>query len=479
MRRFFLLCTLFLGSCMMVGPDYKTPRLPMPTSFNEAPPNIVSDSFFEWWHRFEDPLLDELLKEAYCRNYDLKIAVEKICQARADFYHSVADLFPQFTLDTLATRSKTSQEVVGINLLAPKYQNFYLAGVDAAWTIDIFGGLKRAKRAAFFNAQSVAESANATQILVLSEVASQYSIIRALQQKARLQTQIIEADSEELYLIEDKLRSGLVSGIDVETFRSQLASDVAYLDYLEVLLKQGIYAIAPLIGQLPEITYQRFCAAGPIPNALGKLPPSGLPSQLLCRRPDIRQAERALAAATEQIGVAVANLFPQFFLASNNLFGSRFTSSNVGFASNSLDNLFKGSALTWSIGGQMTQTLLDFGRNLSNIEVQTSLQRQSLFSYEKTVLTAIEEVESALATYFEEEQRLNALTAVVESDRRSLEYNNCLFQAGLTDYFSVLNARRLLIGDENILTDSQQALATNLIALYRALGGEWQCSYLR
>lgn len=467
---------LGLTGCM-VGPDYHPPTVWMPNTFTEAKEVVkVDDSFFEWWKRFEDPVLNELLLEAAQRNFDLRIAMEVICQARAQFMISVANLFPQISFDFFATRSRNSQSQILTRVL-PTFQDFYLLGFDAVWQIDLFGGLTRAKRAAFFQWQTQAELARNTQLVVLSETALQYTLIRALQQKLNFAQEVASLDQKELGFIEDQFQAGLASNSQVEAVRLQLASDTALTFSLQSLVKQGIYALAPLVGRPPESLVDLFQTIAPVPQTMGKIP-AALPSELLLRRPDIRAAERNLAAATEEIGVAVANLFPQVSLTSNNLFGSRLSSSNYGFSSNSVGNLLEHVSNTWGIGVAVFQTIFDFGRAMEAIQVQTSAQKQALINYQKTVVVALKEVESALVAYFQEQERLIAVHAQVEAARKRVVFTEDYYQSGLGTYAAFLEAKREWLNNTSTLIDSEQALASNLIAVYKALGGEWACYYL-
>ena len=476
-----ILMTILFSGCM-VGPNYRPPLTYMPNNYSETPPPeeawLVSDgAFFEWWKRFDDPLLDALLKESARCNFDLRIAQEHICQARAQFMIQTANLLPQFSFDGQAARFRSSKNILAsATSFGVLFQNFFLAGFDAAWQIDLFGGLRRARKAALFTAEAVEENARFTQIAVLSEVAMQYSVIRALQQKVLNALAIVQTDQDELDYVLDRFQSGLAGELEVESVRAVLDSDLAAVQSYESLLYQAIYSLSILIGQPPESIPERFNAIGPIPEAHGLIP-VGLPSQLLCRRPDIRSAERQLASATEQIGVSVANLFPSFSLTSANLFQSRLNSSNFGFASNHFRELFRHASETWSYGVSIFLPLIDFGRRLGDIKVHNSLQREALLNYEKTVIGALQEIESALTAYFKEEKREALLRDQTDVNWKALKLLEDQFQAGLANATQVAEAKRTYLISKSILTDSQQALATNLIAVYKALGGEWECFY--
>lgn len=478
-----LLMGALLSGCL-VGPNYKRPDIALPDAFSEAREQevvaIEDDQFFEWWRRLNDPLLDELIEESAKQNFDLRIALERIVAARSNFLIQGAALLPQINLDSIAARSRNSRsvrETAALLGFEPTFQDFYLAGFDAIWQIDVFGGLERAKRASFNQWQATAEEAAAVQLTVLSEVAMTYVLIRSLQQTVRITTETIENDQMELMLIQERFTAGLARENEVLALQATLDADVALLKSQEIALKQGIYSLGVLLGTPPEWVVEKFSEIGSIPFASG-LVPAELPSDLLRRRPDIISQERILAAATEQIGVAVAELFPTFSLTSANLFGARSQSSNFGFASNDLGKLFRHVSTTWSIGLQLFMPLVDFGRRIEAIHVQTSLQKQALLSYEKTVITALQEVEDALVAYFKEEERQDFLRSEVEANRCSWVLVESLFCSGLDDYTKVVEAKKIWLASEQMLINSEGALVSNLIALYKALGGEWACFYL-
>lgn len=470
----------------MVGPNYQTPVLLMPEVYSEEQveeaEEIVDVDLARWWTVFNDPFLDALLADALCRNFDLRIALERVCQARSTYRVQAASVLPDIEADFQGARSRTSQSFAPLNPLeglANPFQNFFQTGFDAIWQIDIFGGLRRAARAAHNLWEASVEDANAVRILILSEVAITYADICAFQQRKALSEEIISLDEENLYLVNVRFEAGLSNEQAVANAVAILEADRAALTEVETSIKQAIYALAVLLGTPPECLVEAFSNAHPIPVAFGKIP-SGLPAELLRRRPDIRSAERQAAAATEQIGVAVAELFPKFALTgSSTTFSSNpLQGANIGFASSSLKQLFTHKSLIWGAGLIAGMPIFDFGKRWSAVEVQVYLEHQIFLNYEKTVLTALKEVESDLVAYYNEEERLLDLSHQVEANQRTFDLTADLFQAGLVDYTQVLQAEGVLVASRILLTNSQQTLTTNLIALYKALGGGWECSYM-
>lgn len=476
MKRWAVVFCLSLSGCM-VGPDYRPPETAMPGQFSEAQESVAAGDMCEWWKQFDDPQLDALIAEAIRGNFDMRIAVEKIAQMRGNYRVRASYLWPEIDLNAVAVRSRNSQNFftsAGSESVLPTFQNFFQIGFDAIWEFDLFGKFRRSKRAAFDLWEASQENAQAVLITVISEVAKNYMNICSLAQSIDLKMKKIEADELQLLLTTELWEAGLSSEIPVEELVANLNSEKGELTLLKTDLNQAVYGLAVLLGRQPESL--SFDPVRPIPATWSKVP-VGLPSDLLMRRPDIRQAERELAAATEQIGVAKADLFPHISLTGTTFAGGQLMGSGYGYESGSLNKLFKHSSTDWSIGPAIRWDLIDFGRTYGNIAVQTSLQRQALLAYEQTVLNALKDVEGALIAYFDEEKREHFLKAEVSALEHSLQLTRDLFQAGLSNEQQVLIAKKALLDAQIALTGSQQALAVDLISLYKALGGSWECSY--
>ncbi len=477
MRRLLLLLTL--TGCM-VGPDYKKPDDCMPVNFTEACTEQSSEEdLCGWWKQLNDPFLDSLLAQAMECNYDIRIAFEKIQQARAQYRIERSYLFPEIDLTATAVRSRNSQNFFattsGVSNI-PTYENFFQLGFDAIWELDIWGKFRRGKRAAYFQWEATIDDFKNVMITMLSEVARNYVTVCTLQQKISLTLEKIEADLQELALTQDLFTAGLASEINLDSLIATIENDKAAIPVLYTSLKQTIYAIAVLVGEQPEKLVCKFNEKRDIPSGTGKVP-AGLPSDLLRRRPDIRSAERQLAAQTELIGYAVADLFPHITLTGATVAGGTLAGSAIGYESNQLKNLIAPLSSFFSIGPALRWDLIDFGKVRGNIGVQTSLQKQALLSYEQTIIHALQDVEGALVAYFQEQKRWEDYYKAALSNARALELTEDLFSAGLSSEIDVLNALKTLIDAENTLADSEMALTTNLISLYKAIGGDWQCCY--
>ena len=226
------------------------------------------------------------------------------------------------------------------------------------------------------------------------------------------------------------------------------------------------------MGRQPEGLADLFDEIQPIPEGNGKVP-VGLPSDLLRRRPDVRSAERQLAAATEQVGAAIADYFPHFFLTGISFSAANQAGSSAGFESSKLSKLFKSASQMFSFGMGMNWDLIDFGRVRGKVDVQNSLQRQALLTYEQTVIASLKDVESALAAYYDEQRRRESLLQKVEAEQRNYEITQDLFDVGLANELQVLEAQRVLIDTETSFVESEQSLVGDLIAIYKAIGGDW------
>lgn len=484
------LIPIILSGCM-VGPNYKTPITPIPPAYIENQPAVYEcvddEALVHWWRIFNDPFLDQLLEEALYRNFDYHIALERVKQARAQYWVQFTQILPEFDGVFTASRFRTSQsfansgningnQIVNNNTvtnLSP-IRDFFLFGFDAIWELDLFGKLRRSARSSLYTWQATVEEARDVKIIMLSEIAKTYATIAALQKKIDILQQTVFLDRDALHMASERFGSGLANFQENETLRATLEADEATLNVNEILLKLNIYSLGVLLGRPPETFYGDFLIAHPIPISTEKIP-VGLPGDLLRRRPDIRSAERQLAAATEQIGVAVADLYPSISLSgsSSSFAANPLQGANIGYSSDRLNKLFTPSSRIWGIGATVTWPGIDFGKRLASVDVEVALQHQAYLTYQKAVVNAIQETEQALAAYHNEEQRQFHLISQTQANRKILDLTTDMYQSGLADYSQVIQAKETWLSSLSTLTDSQQALATDLIAVYKALGGDW------
>jgi outer membrane protein, multidrug efflux system len=499
-----IISLLLLFTGCKVGPDYYPPEDVLPLSFSEdrfeESIPINDEDLIEWWRVFNDPFLNQLLEETMNGNFDYRIALQRVYQARAQYWVQFTEILPEFDFDFTASRARTSQSFPGLGTsssspslssnpspssessnaaatsfpVVPPIQSFYQTGVDALWIIDLFGGLRRSADAAYDEWEATYEEARGVKILVLGETANTYVVICSLQKNVAIKEETVRLDEELVELAFFRFEAGLANEQEVEATRVQLYQDQAELLSLQIRLKQTIYSLAILVGKLPEILVADFEINRPIPRAEG-LGPYTLPSDLLRRRPDIRTSERLLAAATEKIGVAVSNLFPQLSLvgSSSSFASNPLQGANVGFSSSTFNTLFKSRSLIWGIGGFLTSPVFDFGKRLSIVDVQVFLKNQAFLNYQQSVINALQETEQALAAYYREEERLQVFSGQVKSTRRIFDLTADQFQAGLVSYTEVLDAKEAWLKSVTNQANSQQALASDLIAIYLAIGGDW------
>jgi outer membrane protein, multidrug efflux system len=458
---------MLVAGCM-VGPNYHPPPTNPPESWagiTNAITNAVTNAasivttnnadLARWWDKFGDAKLIALVQEALRTNLDVQFAEANLRQARAARGVIAGGLFPGITGTASYTRSG------GASITEPIYANTYQAGLDAVWELDIFGGIRRNLESANANIQAAKQNIRDVQITLVSEVAVNYIQLRSYQEQIDIANENLRSEEHTADLTRQKLRVGFVSGLDLANANAQVATTASAIPVLQTSLQQNIYALSVLLARPPADLLEDLTKPGPVPLTPPDVP-VGLPSDLLRRRPDVRQAEAQLHAATAQIGVAVAELFPQFSLT-----GSYNAESDL------LKTLFSPPSRFWSVGPSMTWPIFQGGSLVSNIKVQKALRDEAGITYRKTVLTALQDVENALIAFGKEWEHRKALNDAVNYNRRALDLSTALYTQGTTDFLSVLDAERSLFASQTALSQSKAAISTDLVALYKALGGGW------
>jgi NodT family efflux transporter outer membrane factor (OMF) lipoprotein len=338
--------------------------------------------------------------------------------------------------------------------------NFFQTGLDAAWELDFFGGTRRNIEASEADILAAIEDRRDVLVTLVSEVAVNYAQLRGFQQRIVIAQDNLKAQQHNAEIVRQRFEGGFVSALDVATSEAQVASTLSQIPVLETSAQQSIYSIAVLLGQDPQSLLSELSPSSPIPVTPPEIP-AGLPSEILRRRPDIRRAEAQIHAATARIGVATADLFPRFNLA-----------ASIGYQGNNPGSL-SGRNGVWSVGPGVDWLIFNMGGVQANIEVQKALQRESMLSYKQTILTALQDVENALIAYSKEKEHQKILMDVVAANQKAVNLSTQLYMEGQTDFLSVLDAQRNLYLSEDALVQSTQNLVTDLIALYKALGGGW------
>jgi NodT family efflux transporter outer membrane factor (OMF) lipoprotein len=441
----------------MVGPDYRAPEPNVPAGWvGQTGPQGAEPAekiLLQWWTEFKDPNLTSLIERAMRTNLDLRQAEERVRQARATLGVVGSGFWPTADLTSSYARNRSGGAV-------PITSNLFKTGLDAAWELDLFGGTRRNIEAAQADVQASIEDRRDVLVTLASEVALNYVQLRGYQQEITIAQNNLKAQQQSADVVHKRYEGGFVSALDVANADAQVATMLSQIPVLETSAQQAIYNISVLLGQEPASLLEELSPASSIPVTPPEVP-TGLPSEMLRRRPDIRRAEAQIHSATALIGVAAADLFPKFNLA-----------GSVSVQADRPGNL-RWPQRTWSFGPSADWQIFNAGRVWSNIEVQKALQQQAMLNYQKTVLTAFQDVENALVAYDKEQQRNKSLIDAVTANRKAVELSTELYTEGQTEFLSVLDAQRSLYSSEDALVQSIRNLSTDLISLYKALGGGW------
>ncbi len=471
MRRNVTACLVLavLGGCV-VGPDYHAADPQAPANWSSPLSNGLNGGVIApgaWWTVFQDPELNALIKRAEKSNLDMKIAEAHLRQARAFRAASEADLGPTVDASASAFKQLQSQNQPMIGAL-PLPANFpfeykvFQAGFDASWEIDLFGGKQRALQASDAEWQSAVEGRNDVLVTLLAEVARNYIDLRTAQQRLEIVRRNLVLQKESTELTSARLNGGIGTDLDVQRAAALEATTRSGLAPLETSLRIAMYGLATLVGQSPGELVAELAPVKAIPSA-PPLVPVGLPSTLLQRRPDVRRAERQLAAETARIGVAESDWFPKFSLT-----------GDFGYEAVSTGKWFEPNSRFWSFGPSFKWRIFDFGRVNAQVNAQTAAQEAALATYRKSVLTSLQEAESAMVSYAQELNRHQALSEARTANQRTLKLANDLYRHGRVNYLDVLDVQRTVFQADDQLAVSDQAVVLDLIVLYKALGGGWE-----
>ncbi len=462
MKRVIMCVLLFsLPGCVMVGPNYHQPCLTMPTKYSQQRDSQGPLNLCLWWTFFDDPCLTELIEKAARNNYDFLIAIEKINEKRALYGVQKALLFPEIDNIDAFSRTQYSKQLLQYSFLTTSRLSFLDIGFQTAWELDFWGRIRREANALYDELQAQIEDMRDVYIIVLAEVANSYIDIRSLQKKIDVRQRQVDVNKQLLCLQKDLFASGVASDIVVEQQRQALDESESTVIIMKTMLVQAVNGLAILLGDNPEgFTFCEGPQQVPVPKKEISL---GIPSDLLRRRPDIREAERTLAAATERIGGAIADYFPSF-----SLFGN-----NVSFQSNCINNIFAPGALAWTFGPSISWPLITFGRITFNVEAKKSICRQALLAYAQTVKRVLGDVENALVAYFNERERVGIIEKEFAAAQKGRDLTKALYESGLASQIDYLTTEKDCLDIEWQLTDTEQSFSAAVVVLYKALGGGW------
>lgn len=452
-----------LTGCAAVGPTYQTPQPEMPAQWSETSENtppMAAIALNSWWTLFNDPLLDALVQRATAANHDLRLADSRIREARAARQLAGAARVPALNSSTGYTKSRSYENTRS----GDSKDDLYQVGFDAGWEIDIFGGVRRGVEAADAAAAASEEDRRDVLVTLQAEVARNYLELRGGQQRLAIARKNIANQQKTVLLVEERTELGLSGELELEQARHQLFLTKSQMSGIETLIWQTMHRLALLIGLQPQALVGELSPEQLIPAAPPEIP-MALPSDLLRRRPDIRRAERQLAVATASVGVATAELFPRFSLG---LLG--------GFESTSLADLITSGSRFWSFGPSVKWALFDGGRARAGVEISNAQMERTEIVYEKTILSALGEVEDTLVALALEKANRKNLSGAVASAERAATLAGSQYQLGLVDFLNVLQTETSLRESEDQLVQSEQRLATTTVSLFKALGGGWEIS---
>ena len=458
-----LLAGLALAGCASVGPDYRAPTLDVPSAWNriepEAQPVIHAEAprdLSAWWRNLDDPLLSSLITEALQAGPDLRSARARLRAARGRRVVAAADRFPGIAASASASRSDSSAQTLG----SVGTRNFFSAGFDANWELDVFGGIRRGVEAADADLAASEASLNDTQVSLASEVALTYVEVRALQARLGIALANLASQSETLQLTDWRVQAGLASSQDAEQARSNREQTQAQIPSLQTSLAEAEHRLDILLGRAPGTLHPRLAATRALPVVPEHIA-VGIPADTLRQRPDVRAAERTLAAETARVGVAEAARYPSF-----NLSGS------IGLEALTFGALGDNGASTSLLAG-LTSPVFNAGRLRAQVDIQDAVREQALVAYEQTVLGALQEVENALVALARSRERGQALARAVEAARNAALMAGQRYSAGLIDFQPVLDTQRSVLAVEDSLASTRADGVLALIRLYKALGGGW------
>lgn len=487
-----------LAAGCSVGPDFARPTAQTPAHWSDRalapsapadqppadphslPPPLsqVTEQSAElrgWWNGFNDAGLDSLIERAVPANLDLRAALLRIDEARAQRAISAAAYWPSVAVDASFARQRISETTPtgslfnsagnlhlpgGAGISIPNPYNQYQLSAAASWEIDLFGRVRRSVEAADANVQVAAEDRRGILVAVLADVAQAYLELRGAQERLRVANENLATLEELLDLTRQRLAAGLTTDIDVSNAAAQAYATRASLPPLQAQITQSVNQLSRLVGREPEALRGELDIAASLP-AVPPQVPIGLPTDLARRRPDIREAEANLHAATAQIGVAVANLFPRLTLGASG-----------GFQSETAGNLLTWASRFGSLGPTLELPVFDRGR-WTAVHLYDVRAQEAALAYQRTVLNALHEVENSLAKYAADQQRRNWLLATVSQSLDALTLSRLRYEGGLSNFIEVLDAERTHQQNELALADSTTAVTTDLVDLYRALGGGW------
>ncbi|MGH7042273.1 MAG: efflux transporter outer membrane subunit [Acetobacteraceae bacterium] len=493
--RLLALPLLALLTGCTLGPNFHRPGWASPISWLTGEPKpaqpvpskpVVGPVRVAWWSLFNDPVLTRLERQVAGDNLDVRTATVRLAESRAQLGITGAGRYPVFNANGSYQRQKGSDlgqlaplaslasgasgspgSVAGGFNTPPNFQPFdiFQYGFDASWEPDIWGQVRREMEAARATVHASAEARRGVLLTALAEVARDYIDLRGTQEQLRIARENLRTAQQSLKLTQAQATAGVTTYLDVANASAQVSITAAQIPTLHQQERQEMNALALLLGRAPGALEAELAVPRPVPPVPPRVP-VGFPSELVRRRPDIRQAEAKLHAATATVGVAVASFYPSVTL-----------SASFGFQALTFGNLWKWDARQYDAGPGFTIPIFQGGELKYTLHLRKAQQQEAAIGYEKTVLSAWHEVANALTAYQDEQLRRSQLINAVAQSRKALVLAQSRYQEGVADFLTVLDSERSLLSSQQQLAASTTTVSTNLVALYKALGGGWQNSF--
>lgn len=471
MNYYFAILTVILfitTGCTTVGPDYVAPEIAVPDGWHQRIAEQVGKgseaALQKWWTVFNDPVLDDLIGRASAANLDLKTAASRVREARERLVIAGSRSLPTVDAGGQVSKHKLSDDGV-LQQVAPlggfNSQNLFQLGIDASWEADLFGKTRRIIESAEAQYQATLEAERDVKVTLFAEVALAYVQIREFQNRIDYALRNEVSQQEVLILAEERFKTGVSSKLDMAQALANLSSTRAVIPNLVISKNQMLDRLAVLLGIQAGTLQKEFVSIQPLPNSPEHIL-VGVPADLLRQRPDIRMAERQLAARTASIGVATADLYPDFSI-----------SGFIGLQSRSLTDLLSSNSKMWGLSIPVKWNLFSGGKIKGNIRVQEERAEQALLAYRQSVLKALEEVEASMISFIQEQLRLGALEVAVEATNQAVTLVLVQYNTGLTEFNNVMMMQSNLLNLQDQLVASQAKLLVDLITLYKAMGGGW------
>ena len=454
---FCILLSLMLSGCINLGPDYQRPQVEVESDWLETEDPLVSNEPAEepkWWSSaFQDPELDRLIEAALQQNLTLRSAGLRVLQSQQQLAIAIGNQFPQ---QQQASGAASRQKDSGVI-----FENYNL-GLNLTWEADFWGRFRRQVESASAELDASVASYDDAMVLLMSQVAQNYILIRTYQARVDVTRHNIKAQEESLRVAQAKFDAGDVSELDVDQAESLLYNTKASLAALEASLQQFKNSLAILLGSPPQQFNGLLSEKAGIPEVPEDVA-LGMPQDLVRRRPDVRIAERQLAAQSAQIGFAVTELYPHLTIG-----------GGIGTSAMESNNLFESASETWNLFGAFEWNLFNYGRLQSNVRLQDALFQQLLVDYRNSVLQAQGEVENAIVAYLKSHEQYKAYTVAAAASQRAVDVATIQYQEGAIDFNTLINTLNANQQQQDLLASTHGTVAGNLVAVYKALGGGWE-----